>query len=625
MSGQKRKLKPVSRSTKITNALRPIDGKKTHLRDKSTIKRLAMYKAKPHRNAKGKIMGGDFMSRIADAKVKRIQPDRRWFGNTRTVGQKELELFREEMKAKVNDPYTVVLRQNKLPMGLLTDRFQGAKMNLLTTESFATTFGQKSLRKKPKLGGATDLSSLISNAQQSQEKYDPEKDGDGAEEDHEPFQDAKTSPHFLKGQSRRIWAELFKVIDSSDVLIQVLDARDPMGTRAPRIEKELKKTDRRHKHLVFVLNKCDLVPTWVTRRWVQILSAEYPTLAFHASITNPFGKGALIHLLRQLSTLMKDRTSISVGFIGYPNTGKSSIINTLRAKKVCNTAPIAGETQVWQYITLFRRIHLIDCPGTVPSAGNTDTECVLKSTVRIENVSAPEQYIDAVLAKVRPEYIQKIYSIATWKDGTDFLTQLARNSGKLLKGGEPDFNNVSRRVLHDFQRGRLPYFTAPPDHNPNRTDLPEEPLIEQLFNKISVKASFSKEDLKKPNNMGPQEEGEGSSTTIPAEVAMDQGSDNEDTDGEDQPKKKAKVDKSKKKKKGKKSKKAAKKAAQDEGPIDYDAIYQSTVANEVQARHQSVDPEDKAEEEEAQPKKVQQKWKKKRRTRRRRRRDHGGD
>ena len=44
----------------------------------------------------------------------------------------------------------------------------------------------------------------------------------------------------------------------------------------------------------------DLVPTWVTKKWVKTLSATHPTLAFHASITNSFGKGALINLLRQV-------------------------------------------------------------------------------------------------------------------------------------------------------------------------------------------------------------------------------------------------------------------------------------------------------------------------------------
>jgi len=55
------------------------------------------------------------------------------------------------------------------------------------------------------------------------------------------------------------------VIDSSDVVIQVLDARDPMGTRSQSIESYLKK-EKPWKHLIFVLNKCDLIPTWVTVR-----------------------------------------------------------------------------------------------------------------------------------------------------------------------------------------------------------------------------------------------------------------------------------------------------------------------------------------------------------------------
>ena len=113
----------------------------------------------------------------------------------------------------------------------------------------------------------------------------------------------------------------------------MLDARDPLGTRCRYLEQHLRK-NARHKHMLLLLNKCDLVPAWVTKRWLAALSAEYPTLAFHASITNPFGKGSLLSLLRQLARLRSDRKYISVGFIGYPNVGKSSVINTLRTKKV---------------------------------------------------------------------------------------------------------------------------------------------------------------------------------------------------------------------------------------------------------------------------------------------------
>ena len=140
------------------------------------------------------------------------------------------------------------------------------------------------------------------------------------------------NPVFEKGQSKRIWSELYKVIDSSDVIVQVLDARDPMGTRSLHMEQTVKKHFA-HKHVVLLLNKCDLVPTWVTRSWVRHLSDEYPTLAFHASLTRSFGKGALIQLLRQFKVLHPEKPQISVGFVGYPNACVSCAF--LRCVSVC--------------------------------------------------------------------------------------------------------------------------------------------------------------------------------------------------------------------------------------------------------------------------------------------------
>lgn len=193
------------------------------------------------------------------------------------------------------------------------------------------------------------------------------------------------------------------------------------------------------------------------------LSKDYPTLAFHASITNSFGKGSLISLLRQFSSLHSDRKQISVGFIGYPNTGKSSIINTLRKKKVCTVAPIPGETKIWQYITLMKRIYLIDCPGVVPPS-NTDTpqDILLRGVVRVENVENPEQYIPAVLTKTKPQHIERTYQIKGYKDHIEFLELLARKGGRLLHGGEPDVDGVAKMVLNDFLRGKIPWFTPPP-------------------------------------------------------------------------------------------------------------------------------------------------------------------
>ena len=197
--------------------------------------------------------------------------------------------------------------------------------------------------------------------------------------------------------------------------------------------------------------------------WVHSLSKEHPTLAFHASITNSFGKGSLIQLLRQFSSLHSERKQISVGFVGYPNTGKSSIINTLRKKKVCTVAPIPGETKVWQYITLMKRIYLIDCPGVVPPSNNdSEEDILLRGVVRVENVHNPEQYIEGVLKRTQPRHIERTYEVKGYKDAIDFLSILARKGGRLLRGGEPDVDGVAKMVINDFLRGKIPWFTPPP-------------------------------------------------------------------------------------------------------------------------------------------------------------------
>ncbi|CAJ1062735.1 nucleolar GTP-binding protein 2 [Xyrichtys novacula] len=508
-----------------------------NMRDRATIKRLNMYRQKQRCNSRGKVIRPlQFQSTVAPGTVARVEPNIKWFTNTRVIKQSSLQKFQEEMGAVQKDPYRVVMRQSKLPMSLLHDRVKAhnSKVHILDTEGFETTFGPKAQRKRPSLV-VGDVKDLLEQAEASAMTYNADKDKDLVTEDTGVREEAREEI-FKKGQSKRIWGELYKVIDSSDVIIQVLDARDPMGTRSKSIESYMKK-EKPWKHLIFVLNKCDLIPTWVTKRWVAVLSHEYPTLAFHASLTNSFGKGSLIQLLRQFGKLHTDKKQISVGFIGYPNVGKSSVINTLRSKKVCNVAPLAGETKVWQYITLMRRIFLIDCPGVVYPSEDSETDIVLKGVVQVEKIRNPEEHIGAVLERAKPEYIQKTYRIPSWSGAEDFLEKLAFRSGKLLKGGEPDLSTVSKMVLNDWQRGRIPFFVKPPGPEGDQEDkellavegpsdvvenLQEEQLdnpdttseeeqqrqqkqkeqvqkmlanVRQNFGKISVAPEFSEEDL----------------------------------------------------------------------------------------------------------------------------------
>jgi len=510
-----------------------------NMRSQDTINRLKMYQnGKAIRNKEGKIVGGQFMmnDRSGDVKITaqtgRVQADRRWFGNTRVIGGEELDKFREEMTEKVADPYSVGLSRKKVPMGLLQDAKvtsdKAAKAGLLANESFEDSFSKKGRKNKrvkldQLLGGKKNqfktagfkndsdniedgaqvvdkpsdgYEALLKTALESSDHYQEVNKAAGMVQAGRDSDLVRTSGEgidwrpiaktdlFLKGQSRRIWGELFKVLDCSDVVLHVIDARNVPGTRCTMIEKHIK-TNAPHKHLIFVLNKIDLVPQWVAKRWIGELSKVRPTIAFHASMTHAFGKGALISLLRQFGKLHQDKKQISVGIVGYPNVGKSSVINTLISKKSCKVAPVPGETKIWQYISLMKRIFLIDSPGVVVDAANdTETDSVLKGVVRAERLPDPTDFIPALMEKVKRNHIAACYGIqregeGSWKDGdSDKLLELiAIKNGRLLKGGEPDLFGSAVTMINDYQRGKLPFFAAPPDLKESETVGAEETSI----------------------------------------------------------------------------------------------------------------------------------------------------
>lgn len=260
-----------------------------------------MFKdGKAQRNAAGKVTkAASFQSR--ELPKARIEPNRKWFGNTRVISQDALNSFREAMAERASDPYQVLLKTNKLPMSLIRDGQgkNGLKQHqakiAVESSPFGETFGPKAQRKRVNLG----VGSMEDLAGETVKMHDTYLDrleqakllrGTSGVEDQageaapeEATLTTAREPIFSKGQSKRIWNELYKVIDSSDVVIHVLDARDPLGTRCRSVEKYIRE-EAPHKHLIFVLNKCDLVPTGV--------AVSLPNSAFSLDITPQL---ALLH------------------------------------------------------------------------------------------------------------------------------------------------------------------------------------------------------------------------------------------------------------------------------------------------------------------------------------------
>lgn len=148
-----------------------------------------------------------------------------------------------------------------------------------------------------------------------------------------------------------------------------------------------------------------------------------------------------------------------------------------------------------------KRIFLIDCPGVVYPSAETDAEKVLKGVVRVELVTNPEDYCEDVLKRVRKEYLAKTYNVVEYTNHIDFLEQLSKKMGKLLKGAEPDINTTAKMVLNDFQRGKLPFYVPPegfeiPKSRLEQNDKKAESIVEEDAETKSVATAISESVIK---------------------------------------------------------------------------------------------------------------------------------
>lgn len=133
----------------------------------------------------------------------------------------------------------------------------------------------------------------------------------------------------------------------------------------------------------------------------------------------------------------------------------------------------------------------------------------------MENLSTPSEHIPELLSRVRPEYIERTYGLPSKKlagddtspqwDADEFLEALARKGGRLLKGGEPDRETVSKMVLNDWIRGRIPFFVRPPEREEGKdsastkisTSAKHIKGVEQPLAQIVVGTKFLGDDNRK--------------------------------------------------------------------------------------------------------------------------------
>ncbi|KAK4785003.1 hypothetical protein SAY86_001692 [Trapa natans] len=303
---------------------------------------------------------------------------------------------------------------------------------------------------------------------------------------------------------RAFYKELVKVIEASDVILEVLDARDPLGTRCPDMEKMVMRAGP-DKHLVLLLNKIDLVPREAVEKWLKYLREESPAVAFKCSTqeqrsnlgwkssskgvkpsslpqtSDCLGAETLIKLLKNYSRSHEIKKSITVGIIGLPNVGKSSLINSLKRCHVVNVGATPGLTRSMQEVQLDKNVKLLDCPGVVMlrSTGN-DATITLRNCKRIEKLEDPIAPVKEILKLCPAKVLMALYKLPSFDSVDDFLQKVATVRGKLKKRGIVDVEASARIVLHDWNEGKIPYYTMPPVR---KSDEALEAMIVSEFGK----------------------------------------------------------------------------------------------------------------------------------------------
>lgn len=219
----------------------------------------------------------------------------------------------------------------------------------------------------------------------------------------------------------------------------------------------------------------DLVPKENADQWLKYLRNEYPAVAFKASTQHQrdklkqsnvstsaasesllntsecLGADDLIRLLKNYCRNLNLKTSITVGIIGYPNVGKSSVINSLKRSRVCGVGATPGFTKVAQEISLDKNIKLLDCPGIVfaQQGDQNDAEITLRNCVKVELLEDPVtpgkirlhefnywltlSVVEVILNKCGIEQLRKTYSLSFFSNVHEFLVLLAQQRGKLKK------------------------------------------------------------------------------------------------------------------------------------------------------------------------------------------------
>lgn len=275
-----------------------------------------------------------------------------------------------------------------------------------------------------------------------------------------------------------------------------MDSRNPLFFRNPDLENYIKDLSN-EKSFVLVLNKADLVPENVRAMWAEYFEKQNIGYVYFSAFQEQERIDQDLPRLEQLSekylsrdkayihtsTELLDRLSFkgrhtNIGFVGYPNVGKSSVINVLIGEKKVGVAAQPGKTKHLQTLVLNPDITLCDCPGLVfPSMLSSRAEMVTCGVLPIDQLRDIISPVEIIVLRIHSSIFEELYGIKLGGrvNARTLLQRMAIHRGFTTGSGLPDESHSGKIVLKDYVNGKILFSHLPPGfENPLEPEAIEE-------------------------------------------------------------------------------------------------------------------------------------------------------